>query len=67
LKEVEMGGTCGTYGEKIRAEWDLWRKPEEKYLFGRRERKWKGNMDETDLKQIGRKDKTGFFRLSGGL
>jgi len=62
-----MGGTCGTYGEKIRAERDLLRKPEGKYLFGRRERKWKDNMDETDLKEIGREDKTGFFWLSGGL
>jgi hypothetical protein len=62
-----MGHVALTDGEKIRAERDLLRNPEGKYLFGRRERKWRDNMDERDLKEIGRVNKNGFFQFSGGL
>jgi hypothetical protein len=52
IKEGEMGGACGTYGEKRNAYRGLVVKLERKRPFGRAGRRWKGNI-KMDLREIG--------------
>jgi hypothetical protein len=50
--QVEIGGTCGTYGGEEQCVQDLLGKPEVKRLFGRPRRRWEGN-NKMDIDALG--------------
>jgi hypothetical protein len=52
LKEVEVGGTCGSYGEGRGVYWVLVGRPEGKRPVGRPRCRWKDNI-KMDLGEIG--------------
>jgi hypothetical protein len=43
IKKNEIGGACGTYGERIGVQSVLVRKPEERRALGRHRRVWNDN------------------------
>ena len=52
LEKNEMGGSCGTYGERRGVCRGLVWKPEGKMPLGRRRRRWEDNI-EMDLQEVG--------------